>query len=94
MNLLALDMDAGTSEVNILNRLHLMVSETREQAACESGNVPEPKAGRLFTIPDVFPRELHAFNSYTSLEVEKWRAWVSNLGLLEKARNMKRRIGL
>ncbi|MEA1968377.1 MAG: hypothetical protein U9N77_09170 [Thermodesulfobacteriota bacterium] len=94
LNLLALDMDAGTSEVNILNRLHLMVSEAHEQTACEMETMPEQKETRRFTIPDVFPKEFHAFNSYTSLEVEKWRAWVSNLELWERARKMKRRIGL
>lgn len=94
LNLLSLDMDAGASEVNILNRLHLMVSEAREHTARGKEAAPEPKTVRRFTIPDALPRELHAFNSYTSLEVEKWRAWVSNLELREKARNMRHRIGL
>jgi len=35
LNLLSLDMDAGASEVNILNRLHFLVSDARERAARE-----------------------------------------------------------
>lgn len=94
LNLLSLDMDAGASEVNILNRLHLIVSEAQEQVARYKETAPEPKTIWRFTLPDALPRELLAFNSYTVLEVEKWRAWVSNLELLEKARNMRRKIGL
>ena len=32
-------------------------------------------------------------NGYGPLEVEKWRAWVSNLDLWEKARNIKNKLG-
>jgi len=94
LNLLSLDMDAGASEVNILNRLHLMVNDAREQEICDKETGSEPKAARRFNIPNVWPRELHALNSYTSLEVEKWRAWVSHLELWEKTQNIRRKIGL
>ncbi len=96
LNLLSLDMDAGTSEVNILNRLHLLASEAREQEARDRETVPELKTAWHFnfTFPNVLPRELHALNSYTSLEVEKWRAWVSHLELRERTQSLRRRIGL
>ena len=32
MNLLFLDFDAGTSEANVLNRLHFMIRNARDQA--------------------------------------------------------------
>ncbi len=95
LNLLALDMDAGASEVNILNRLHFMVTTALEDVAREAA---EPglvrKNGRRLAIFNGWPKELRVINSYTSLEMEKWRAWVTGLGLWEKARNIKRRISL
>jgi len=94
LNLLSLDMDAGGSEVNMLNRLHFMVTSAREQMTREKETPPVSKTVRRFTIPDVWPRELNNFNNYTSLEVEKWRAWVSGLSLWEKVQNIKRRIRL
>ena len=92
LNLLSLDMDAGASEVNILNRLHFMVTDARQQMAYSMGTPLGTKTVRRFTIPDAWPRELRDLNNYTSLEVEKWRAWVSGLGMLEKARSIKRKI--
>jgi predicted CoA-substrate-specific enzyme activase len=95
LNLLSLDMDAGASEVNILNRLHLLVSEAREQEARDEETVPAAvKTVWRFTLPDVLPRELRALNHYTSLEVEKWRAWGSHLGLRERTQSLRRKIGL
>ena len=93
-NLLSLDMDAGASEVNILNRLHFMVMGAREQLARDGEAVTGPGTIRHFTIPNILPRELYAFNNYVSLDVEKWRAWVSGLGMWEKARNIRRKISL
>lgn len=40
MNLLNLDMDAGASEINTLNRLHLIVNAAKEQAADETEALP------------------------------------------------------
>jgi len=93
LNLLSLDMDAGASEVNILNRLHFMVAGAQEQTAGEWETMAGATEGGRFAMPYAWPRELHIFNNYASLEIEKWRAWVSGLGLLEKARKIKRRIG-
>jgi hypothetical protein len=94
LNLLSLDMDAGASEVNLLNRLHFMVTAAREQVAREKGTLVVPDTVQRFTIPTVWAQELYMFNNYASLEVEKWRAWVSGLGLWEKARKIRRRISL
>ncbi len=94
LNLLSLDMDAGASEVNILNRLHFVVAGARGQMAGEEETMSRAKVVRRFAIPLVWPRELYVFNNYASLEVEKWRDWVSGLGLWEKARNIRRRISL
>ena len=94
LNLLSLDMDAGASEVNMMNRLHFMVTAAREEVDREVGTQPAQKTARRFAIPDAWPRELDSFNAYTSLEVEKWRAWASNLGLWEKTRQMKRWVGM
>jgi hypothetical protein len=93
LNLLSLDMDAGSSEVNILNRLHFMVAAAREQAAHGEETMPETAESRRFVMSNMWPRELEAFNNYASLEVEKWRAWVSGLELWEKVQNIKDKIG-
>ncbi|MDK2921456.1 MAG: hypothetical protein PWR24_1013, partial [Desulfonauticus sp.] len=94
LNLLSLDMDAGASEVNLLNRLHFMVTAAREQVAREEGTLVGPETVQRFTTPTVWAQELYMFNNYASLEVEKWRAWVSGLGLWEKVRKIRRRISL
>jgi hypothetical protein len=94
LNLLSLDMDAGASEVNLLNRLHFMVTAAREQAAREAGTRVGPEPVPRFTVPAVWAQELYMLNDYASLEVEKWRAWVSGLGLWEKARKIRRKISL
>jgi signal transduction histidine kinase len=86
-------MDAGASEVNILNRLHFLVSDARERAARDKEVMTEIKELRRFVIPSMLPRKLDDLNSYATLEVEKWRAWVSGLELWEKTQSIKRKIG-
>lgn len=88
LNLLSLDMDAGASEVNILNRLHFTVAGARGEKT-----MVETKELRRFVMPSMWPRNMDVFNNYALLEVEKWRAWVSGLELWEKAQNIKRKIG-
>jgi predicted nucleotide-binding protein (sugar kinase/HSP70/actin superfamily) len=94
LNLLSLDMDAGASEVNVMNRLHFLVTAAREEVDCGTGRLVVPEKVRQFTIPTVWTQELNMFNNYASLEVEKWRAWISGLRLWEKVRNVRRRISL
>ncbi len=103
LNLLALDMDAGASEVNILNRLHFMVIGAKENIAADEkydeNSEPLKFSSRLkssvkhLNIPKLWSRDMYTLNNYVPLEVEKWRAWVSNLDLWEKARNIKNKIG-
>jgi predicted CoA-substrate-specific enzyme activase len=92
LNLLSLDMDAGASEVNIMNRLYFMLTAARKQASWETETKPEPKIISRFTIPDGWTHELDDFKVYTSLEVEKWRAWVYKLDFWGKARKVGRKI--
>ncbi len=103
LNLLALDMDAGASEVNILNRLHFMVIGARDNMISDKEDDKDSMAIRFgsrlkssvrhLNIPKLWSRDIYTFNNYVPLEVEKWRAWVSNLDLWEKARNIKNKIG-
>ena len=76
LNLLSLNMDPGTSEVNILNRLHFMVMAAREEMKdkpeainhfinCQS--LPEPYF--LTRFPAILKENM-------LLEVGKWKSWV------------------
>jgi len=87
-NLLSLDMDAGTSEVNILNRLHFMIIGAREEMAHLAETTPRQEVTRRFVFPRVWPQDLDVFDNYVSLDLEKWKSWVSGLGLLKKAENL------
>ncbi len=71
-----------------------MVMGAREQLACYEEAVTGPGTIKHFTIPNILPHELYVLNNYVSLDVEKWRALVSGLGLWEKARNIRRKISL
>lgn len=51
LNLLSLDMDAGTSEVNILNRLHFMIIGAREEMANWVETTPRQERSLRFVIP-------------------------------------------
>ncbi len=55
MNLLFLDFDSGTSEANVLNRLHFMIKNAREQlenSKAESAGTPE------VAVPEAAPVEV------------------------------------
>lgn len=93
LNLLSLDMDAGASEVNILNRLHFLVSDARERVSSEKEPMADTKEFRRFAVPSMLSPNLDDLNSYAALEIEKWRAWVSGLGLWGKTQSIKRKIG-
>jgi predicted nucleotide-binding protein (sugar kinase/HSP70/actin superfamily) len=87
LHMLSLDMDAGVSEVNILNRLHFMVIGAREEMEQGTEMMFKPEAAQRFSITRVWPRDLNILENYVSLEVEKWKSWVSGLGLWKKAGN-------
>ncbi len=86
-NLLSLDMDAGSSEVNILNRLHFMLIAAKEESACDLADSDRPFMIRHGFIPRIWPVEASIFNNYLSPDLEKWKTWVSGLGLWKKAEN-------
>jgi len=91
LNLLSLDMDAGASEVNILNRLHFMIIAAKEEMECGTEVAASPSTALPFSFPHVWPGYLARFDSYVSPEIEKWRSWVSGLGLWKKASRFVRR---
>jgi len=86
-NLLSLDMDAGSSEVNILNRLHFMLIAAKEESACGLADIDRHSMIRHSLIPRIWPVEASIFNNYLSPDLEKWKSWVSGLGLWKKAEN-------
>ena len=91
LNLLSLDMDAGASEVNILNRLHFMIIAAKEEMECGTEVAASPSTALPFSFPHVWPGYLARFDSYVSPEIERWRSWVSGLGLWKKASRFVRR---
>jgi len=91
LNLLSLDMDAGTSEVNMLNRLHFMIVGTREETGCAVELDGRGQMARPFFVPRIWPKYLADFDNYVSLEIEKWKSWVSGLGLWKRASDFMRR---
>ncbi len=91
LNLLSLDMDPGTSEVNILNRLHFMIIAAREERSCAVEIDGRDHMSRPFFVHQIWPKYLADFDNYVSLEVEKWKSWVSGLGLWKRTSNFVRR---
>ncbi|WP_148214161.1 acyl-CoA dehydratase activase-related protein [Denitrovibrio acetiphilus] len=93
INFLAIDMDAGSSEINILNRLHLIVNAAKEQTSCKTAMADIQKHDRNQWLSSYMSlHNFYAFSSDTSLKVEKWRAWVSKLPLWEKIKEIKYKI--
>ena len=90
LNLLSLDMDAGASEVNLLNRLHFMIIAAREEMAHGTEATVKPAITWPRYIPRIRPGYLD-FDYHISPEVEKWKSWVSGLGLWKKANDFIRR---
>jgi predicted CoA-substrate-specific enzyme activase len=90
-NLLSLDMDAGASEVNILNRLHFMIIAAREEMEYKVEVTDRHATAWPFPGFRIWPRDTIGFDNYVSLEIEKGKAWVSELELWKKASNFIRR---
>ena len=91
LHLLSLDMDAGVSEVNILNRLHFMVDGAREEMAHGMETMPHPESIGQFAVPHVRPQDFNFLGNYVPLEIEKWKSWMSGLELRKKAGSFIRR---
>ena len=90
LNLLSLDMDAGASEVNILNRLHFMIIAAREELEYGPRVTASPELPRPLSVPRIWRRDPAIFDNYISPEIEKWRSWVSGLNLLKRASDFVR----
>ena len=90
LNLLSLDMDAGASEVNILNRLHFMIIAAKEEMEHGIETTTGPAIPWSRYIPRIRPEYLD-FDYRISPELEKWKSWVSGLGLWKKASDFVRR---
>ena len=92
LNLLSLDMDAGASEVNILNRLHFMIIAAREEMEY-GAEVTTRHATMTMSFPGfrIWPKDTAIFDNYVSLEIEKAKAWVSGLNLWKKASDFIRK---
>ena len=78
LNLLSLNMDPGTSEVNILNRLHFMVMAAREEMTSKSGLMDPSICSRSFSELCISASTLTIFKEYMSSEIGKWKSWVSD----------------
>jgi predicted nucleotide-binding protein (sugar kinase/HSP70/actin superfamily) len=91
LNLLSLDMDAGASEVNILNRLHFMIIAAREEMEYASEAMAMHATARPFSAFRIWPGDTAIFDNYVLLEIEKWKAWASGLNLWKKASDFIRK---
>ena len=91
LNLLSLDMDAGASEVNILNRLHFMIMAAREEMDHGAETTAKAAIARPPHLPRMRPPGYLDFDYHVSSELEKWKSWVSGLGLWKKASDFVRR---
>jgi len=76
LNLLSLNMDPGTSEVNILNRLHFMVMAAREEMKDKSEAINHSINRQPLAEPYFLTRYPEILKEYMLLEVGKWKSWV------------------
>ncbi len=83
-------MDAGASEVNVLNRLHFMIIAARDELEHGAGAAVTPTMPRPLSVPRIWPRDPAIFDNYISPEIEKWRSWVSGLNLWKRASDFVR----
>lgn len=76
LNLLSINMDAGASEVNILNRLHFIVMAAKEEA-----NVCQKESFLFLSRKDsesrVVTRDISVLKEDMLLEIRKWQSRVS-----------------
>ncbi|MBW2650445.1 MAG: 2-hydroxyacyl-CoA dehydratase, partial [Deltaproteobacteria bacterium] len=73
LNLLSLNMDPGTSEVNILNRLHFMVIAAREEMNSKSEAINRSINRQPLAEPYFLTRSPAILKEYMLLEVGKWK---------------------
>ncbi len=82
LNLLAIDLDSGTSEVNVLNRLHIMLKQVSE-AEDITHKIGMLKKGMDF-IPKIWLYDMRAINNHLFLDIEKWKSWMWKLRSWDK----------
>ncbi len=76
LNLLAIDLDSGTSGLNVLNRLHIMLFALKKE---------EHKDKKPFfhldiqMIPRIWLYDMRAINNHIFLDIEKWKSWMWKL---------------
>lgn len=84
LNLLAIDLDSGTSEVNVLNRLHIMLTQLQEKEEKKTKN-GILKAG-IDMIPKIWLYDMRAINNHIFLDIEKWKTWMWKLRSWDKTK--------
>lgn len=84
LNLLAIDLDSGTSEVNVLNRLHIMLTQVTEieEKKHKNGLI---RAG-IDMIPKIWLYDMRAINNHIFLDIEKWKTWMWKLRSWDKTK--------
>jgi len=63
----------------------------REEMDCGAGVVVSGQMARPFFVSRIWPKYLANFDNHVSLEIEKWKSWVSGLGLWKRASNFVRK---
>ena len=71
LNLLSIDLDSGTSEVNVLNRLHIMLNQVKEKR--QNNSVCKVD---IDIIPKIWLYDMRALNNHLFLDIEKWKCWM------------------
>ena len=89
-NLLALDMDAGASEINIINRLQFMAMAAKEDREQVEAAIYHPVAWPS-SLLRIYGREIPSFGNHIVPEIEKWKTWVYGLDLWKKANDFIRK---
>ena len=69
-----------------------MIIAAKEEMECGTEVAARPSTTALpFSVPRIWPGYLARFDSYVSPEIEKWKSWVSGLGLWKKASDFVRK---
>ncbi|MDQ7032959.1 MAG: acyl-CoA dehydratase activase [Desulfonauticus sp.] len=87
LNLLAIDLDAGTSEVNVLNRLHIMLSQLGTAYSQDQSQKDSLLKTSIEIIPKIWLYDVKAINNHLFLDMEKCKSWIWKIRTWEKIRN-------
>ncbi len=64
VNLLFLDVDAGSSEVNLLNRIHFIIAAARKETTCKTETPAQENETAVLPVNSLFPQKLQNFNNH------------------------------